>query len=63
MNKSPGPKYPQIHIRVKPDEMERIKDHARLKYARNVSTLVKAAIFRLLDDEGAPEQARDEAAA
>lgn len=42
---------PQIGVRFKPDEMQRLKDRAESDYAGNVSTLVKVAVKRFLDGE------------
>lgn len=42
---------PQIGVRFKPADMQRLKDRAEADFAGNVSTLVKVAVKRLLDGE------------
>jgi len=55
MLKSPIKGSPQIGVRFKEDEMNRLRERAERDFAGNVSTLVKVAVRRLLGE--APTEA------
>ena len=57
-------KSPQVGVRFPPDEMERLREHAKRRYANNVSTMVKVAVQRLIesDEREQVEQGLEDAA-
>jgi predicted DNA-binding ribbon-helix-helix protein len=57
-------KSPQIGVRFPPEQMERLREHAERHYAGNVSTLVKVAVMRFIDQSrDASEQSKETVAA